>query len=134
MEIALIIVLVALLGGFAVLLLMDGSVQVGEKMTMKVTARKVFDKVRDLETWKEWSPWLMHDPDAKLVFSERAAEEGGNYSWDSPMIGAGNLTNVKLKEGESVEQDLNFIRPFKSKSKVFWRFAEKDGHTEVRWK
>ncbi|MDJ0807957.1 MAG: hypothetical protein QNJ78_14140, partial [Gammaproteobacteria bacterium] len=42
---------------------LKGDYEVRRRLLMDVDAQRVFDKVRDFRTWKEWSPWLMHEPD-----------------------------------------------------------------------
>jgi DNA gyrase inhibitor GyrI len=103
-------------------------------LTMRPDRRTVFAKVRDLRSWRDWSPWLLHEPEARLDYSPDPDQEGGWYTWDGMAIGAGRLTIVRLDEPSRIDQRLAVKRPFKSESDVWWELAETaDGGTEVTW-
>ncbi|HYN79439.1 MAG TPA: SRPBCC family protein, partial [Lamprocystis sp. (in: g-proteobacteria)] len=100
---------------------------------MRTDRQTVFDRVRDFPSWGDWSPWLLHEPDAKRHFSAAADQPDGYYTWDGRAIGAGRLTQVRFEEPKRIEQRLEIQRPFKSGSDVWWEFTEADGGTEVAW-
>ena len=133
MTTALIIFAIILAGALLYLSSLDGSYEVRRSLLMSVDARTVFDKVRDFRTWKEWSPWLMHEPETRLEFSENADQEGGSYTWDGARVGAGKLTHESLQPPARIEERIEFTRPFKSVCKVWWEFEDRDGQTEVTW-
>lgn len=49
------------------------------------------------------------------------------------MVGAGKLIHEQLNANRSIQQRIEFIRPFKSICSVRWTFSEVDGNTEVHW-
>ena len=100
---------------------------------MNVDRQTVFNKVRDFRSWAEWSPWLMHEPDTRLEFSQSPEQEGGWYTWDGDRVGAGKLTHVSIEPPDRIEERIEFLRPFKSVSAVWWEFVDRDGQTEVSW-
>ncbi len=107
--------------------------EVRRSLLMSPDRQRVFDKVRDLRSWSDWSPWLMHEPGATLTYSGNPDREGGSYSWDGKYIGAGTLTHVRLDAPTRIDQRIAFKRPFKSESEVWWEFSERDGQTEATW-
>ena len=105
------------------LLLQKPEYQVQRARELNVPAAQAFAYVRDFNNWPAWNPWLMHEPDARLVFNE-ATEIGGSYSWDGRYIGAGSMRHGTMQAHSSLSMDLNFLRPFKSQARVSWNFQE----------
>lgn len=112
---------------------LEGKYVVRRSLSMNVDRQRVFDKVRDFTSWHQWSPWLLHEPDARVEFSEHPEQEGGSYSWDGKRIGAGTLSHMRFEAPALIEQRIAFIRPFRAVNRVWWEFAEQDGRTEVTW-
>jgi hypothetical protein len=75
----------------------------------------------------------MHEPTAGISYSDDYRSEGGSYSWDGKIVGAGKLTHVEIKPGHSVRQQIEFTRPFKSVSEVAWQFERRADRTLVSW-
>ena len=75
----------------------------------------------------------MHEPDTRLEFSQSPEQEGGWYTWDGDRVGAGKLTHVSIEPPDRIEERIEFLRPFKSVSAVWWEFVDSDGQTEVSW-
>jgi len=112
---------------------LDGSYQVRRSLQIGVPVKQAFAAIQDLKTWPEWSPWLLHEPDTKIVYSEDCQQEGGSYSWDGKLVGAGKLSHLSISPDSRIEQQIEFIRPFKSVSQVNWYFEDKNGSTNVEW-
>ncbi|WP_182867591.1 SRPBCC family protein [Rhodopirellula sp. JC639] len=104
----------------------------------------VFTKLTDFATWKTWSPWLLADKDATVTINGDPTAVGGGYSWDGPVVGAGQMEHRELHPPSSVQSvgtmhaDLRFFRPWKSQSKVEFevkKSRDEDGQevTRVRW-
>lgn len=98
-----------------------------------IDRQTLFDAVRDLRGWKSWSPWLLHEPEATITYSEEPDSAGGSYRWDGRHIGAGTLSQVRFQEPDRIDQHIVFRRPFKSQSDVWWEFKAHEGGTEVTW-
>jgi DNA gyrase inhibitor GyrI len=126
--------LILLAAGLAYLAVQPATFEIRRSLTMSVDRSTVFAKVRDLRGWRDWSPWLLHEPDARLAYSPHPDQKGGFYTWDGPAIGAGRLTHLRLDEPTRIDQRLEFKRPFKAVSETWWEFAEPaDGGTAVTW-
>lgn len=131
----LLFLLLAIIAGVVIWLAMQPSgYHVMRKRVMNVSADQVYPQVADLKNWAAWSPWLMHEKDATVVNGDVTDQAGGWYSWDGKHIGAGKMTHSSLTENEAIDQHLEFLRPMKSESKVYWRFKPAgEGATEVTW-
>ncbi len=124
----------AVLGVLLYLSFLDGGYRVERSLVMRRDRRSLFDKVLDFRSWHEWSPWLSHEPDTTLVYSDKPDEVDGFYTWDGNHVGAGKLTHTGVSPPDKIEQRIEFTRPFRSVSQVFWRFEEAgDGNTKVTW-
>ena len=134
MWIATIIVVVLIAGAVIYLARLDGSFEVKRERIIDAPRTRVFDAVVDFRTWPEWSPWLMHEPEASLNYSDDCQAEGGFYDWEGKRIGAGRLTHLSIKSGGTITQQIDFLRPFKSSSAVNWSFTDEDNdRTRVSW-
>lgn len=105
------------------------SFDVSRSLVIAAPPAAVFDHVRDFKNWPKWSPWLICDPQAQLTFSD----DGKRYDWQGPVSGSGFIEVTGETPGKSIDYSLTFLRPFKSTNTVGFRFAEKDGGTEVTW-
>ncbi|MDF1698476.1 MAG: SRPBCC family protein [Saprospiraceae bacterium] len=90
---------------------------------------KVYEIVHDMSSWSKWSPWLIMDPDAIV----EVAEDNRSYSWEGNRVGSGHMSILEETPNKSVDYDLTFLKPWKSKAKVRFETKEKDGGTEVSW-
>ena len=121
------------LAGLVYLACLDGNFEVRRSHLIDASVQDCFDAVVDLKSWPQWSPWLLHEPDARLEYSADHRTEGGYYSWDGKQVGAGRLTHVSIKPGRSIAQQIEFTRPFKSTSEVGWYFEKQESGTLVSW-
>lgn len=110
-----------------------GFFQVRRSLEIEVPVESAFAAVLDFKTWPHWSPWLLHEPEASLDFSENWQAEGGYYSWDGKVVGAGKVTHIEIQSGRAIHQKIAFQRPFKAENQVYWKFENRDGHSLVSW-
>lgn len=133
MSIAIAIVVAILAAIVLYLACLDGNFEVRRNHVIDASLDDCFAAVQDLKSWPAWSPWLLHEAEAKLSFSDDCKAEGGYYSWDGKRIGAGKLTQVSIRPGRSIQQQIDFLRPFKSSSQVSWDFESLPAGTRVSW-
>ncbi len=133
MWIALAIVAAVIVGGLVYLASLDGSFRVRRSLEVDAPLDDTFAAIVDFKSWPEWSPWLMHEPDTRIEYGEDYQAEGGYYTWDGKVVGAGKLTHVSIRPPGRIEQQIEFLRPFKSTSRVNWEFEPIDGRTRVAW-
>lgn len=75
---------------------------------------EVFPLVFDFHNWIKWSPWHVLDDENNYQVSQ----EGAFYSWDSKLLGSGQMQRLSAVRNERVESDLLFLKPWKSKSRI----------------
>ncbi len=113
--------------------LLKGEYEVKRNILIHKKAKVIFDKICDFKTWNEWSPWLIHEPETKIVYSRDFQKEGGSYTWDGKTIGSGKLTHTRLVSPNKIEQRIDFIKPFRAVCRVAWKIEEEKGSSKVTW-
>lgn len=94
---------------------------------------KVFDAVADFSTWTTWSPWLCAEPDAEVNVSADSSSVGSLYSWQGEVVGQGEIEHTKLEPGKLIEEEIRFIKPFKSVSAVWFELEPSGDSTKITW-
>jgi len=89
---------------------------------------EVHQVISDFHHWPKWSPWLVTEPEARVHVSE----DGKFYTWEGKRVGSGQMKLVKETENR-IDCTLEFIKPWKSKAKIWFDLNEKDDSTEVVW-
>jgi len=95
---------------------------------INVSPKKVHGILSDMSSWGNWSPWLISDPDASVD----VAPDNKSYSWQGNRVGSGNM-KITSFDNNSINYDLNFIKPWKSEAKVKFEIKEVDEGSEVSW-
>ncbi len=112
---------------------LKGQYHVRRSRNISCDINTVFDKLRDFKSWPEWSPWLIHEPDTLLSYSDSFDEPGGYYTWDGKFVGAGKLTHLEFDRPVAIRQKLEFQRPFKSICQIGFDLKETGNGTGVSW-
>ena len=102
---------------------------INRSITIEAPADKIFKVLNHFETWSPWSPWLIMEPEATVD----VREDGKFYSWQGKRIGEGQMAITNEVENKSIDYDLEFLKPWKSKAKVRFEFAEDGEQTKVTW-
>lgn len=100
-----------------------------KSIRIKAPVDKVHHALNDFNHWQAWSPWLIQEPEAKVDVSD----DKKSYAWEGDRIGSGNMKVTNEIENETIEYDLNFLKPWKSSSKVSFEFKSFDDVTDVTW-
>jgi len=127
------VIAAVLLAALTYLARQDGKYHVKRSLEIEAPSEAVFATIVDFKTWPEWSPWLMHEVDTKISYSDNYQDEGGYYSWDGKVVGAGKLSHISINPTTSLNQQIEFIRPFKSVNQVAWEFENRGEKTLVSW-
>jgi len=97
------------------------------------TPEKVFDAVADFTTWTTWSPWLCAEPEAEVKVSEDSCSIGSLYSWKGEVVGQGEIEHKTLESGRLIEEEIRFLKPFKSVSDVSFDLEPAGDGTKITW-
>ncbi len=106
---------------------------VSKSIEVDASPDRVFEVVSDFGTWRTWSPWLCAEPEAKVVVSENSNSVGSSYSWTGDLVGEGSMKHARLVPGKHIEEQLQFVRPWKSQAQVTFDFKTKNNGTTVTW-
>ncbi|GGW40618.1 polyketide cyclase [Arenibacter certesii] len=108
---------------------------VSRSILINSSKKKVFDNIKFLKKQQEWSPWANKDPNMINTFTGTDGEVGFVSYWKgNKEVGEGEQEIAKIVEGESVEGQLHFLKPFKSTSNSYLILTEKAiDETEVVW-
>ncbi len=117
------IVIAALVIGILILLLIIGmfvkkEYTVSREVIVNRPKSLVFDYIRFLKNQNEYSVWATMDPNMKKKFSGTDGTSGFVSAWDSENknVGKGEQEILKVVDGERVDYEIRFIKPFESTS------------------
>ena len=106
---------------------------VQRSIEINASPRKVFETVSDFGTWTTWSPWLCAEPDANVTVTENSSAVGSVYSWEGELVGQGEIEHQELQPGRLIEDEIRFVKPFKSRSGVTFEMAPAGEGTRLTW-
>jgi effector-binding domain-containing protein len=103
---------------------------IDKSIEIDVPASKVFNIISDFNQWTVWSPWLIMEPEAKVTVSD----DGKSYSWEGDKVGSGEMKITSEETDKRLDIDLTFLKPWKSKAKVWFELKEgAEGKTNLHW-
>jgi uncharacterized membrane protein len=97
---------------------------------------EVFNYVKYLRNQDTYSKWAQMDPNAKSEWKGTDGTVGFTASWDSQNdeVGQGEQSISKIVEGERIDYDLRFIRPFEGEAKAYMTTESISGNqAKVKW-
>jgi uncharacterized protein YndB with AHSA1/START domain len=96
----------------------------------------VFEYLKHLKNQNKFSVWASMDPNMKTEFRGTDGTEGFISAWDSDMknVGKGEQEILKVVDGERIDYEIRFLKPYKSTSWAYITTATvNDNQTRVRW-
>lgn len=95
----------------------------------------VFHYLKSLKNQDEWSPWGKRDPNMVKNFVGTDGEVGAVSSWKGNKdVGEGEQELTRIVDGERIESELRFLKPFKSTSNAYMETKAVDADTtQVMW-
>jgi hypothetical protein len=110
--------------------------KVEREITINRPKDAVFDYVKFLKNQNTWGPWIKKDPKMKLDYRGNDGYAGFVSAWESDNgeVGVGEQEIKKIIEGDRIETELRFKKPFESTSNAYM-ITEATGPetTKVRW-
>ncbi|MCF2490662.1 SRPBCC family protein [Dyadobacter sp. CY347] len=111
--------ILAIVAGIIVLLLIVAlfvkkEYEVKREITINRPKGSVFDYIKFLKNQDNYSKWVMADPGMLKTYAGVDGTVGFKYAWDSKdkNVGEGEQEILKLTEGEKVNIEVRFVRPF----------------------
>jgi hypothetical protein len=98
--------------------------------------QEVFDYIRYLKNQDNFSKWATMDPAMKKTYRGTDGTVGFVSAWESNKddVGTGEQEIKKITEGDRIDYELRFIKPFES-TEAAYMITEmvSDNQTRVRW-
>ena len=133
-------ILLIILALIAILLIAAAFGKPGYTIVRNITINKpkqqVFDYIRLLKSQEEFSKWVMTDPNMKKTIIGTDGTVGAVYVWDSEnkQAGKGEQEITDIKEGERIDFEIRFEKPFKNTSEAYFTtVTTSDNQTKVTW-
>jgi len=105
------------------------------EITINKPKQAVFDYIKLLKNQDNYSKWMKMDPNAKKTYTGTDGTVGFVSAWESTNkdVGAGSQTIASIKEGDRIDIDLHFLKPFEGKAKAYMSTEDAAGQTKVKW-
>jgi len=109
---------------------------VEREITINKPKQEVFDYIKLLKNQDIYSKWATMDPNIKKTYRGTDGRIGFVSAWESDIedVGAGEQEIKKITEGERIDFELRFIKPFESIEPAFMTTESVDANqTKVKW-
>jgi uncharacterized protein YndB with AHSA1/START domain len=117
--------------GFALLaaLVVKKEYTVERKIIINQPRQKVFDFLKFLKNQDQYNKWWQADPNAKTEYKGIDGTVGFMAAWDSAdkKVGKGEEEIKSIKEGERVDYEIRFEKPFKGIAHAYMK-TETEGN------
>ena len=110
--------------------------QVEREITINKPKSEVFAYAKMLKNQNDWGPWFKKEPTMKQEFRGTDGTVGFTSHWNGTTaeVGEGEQEIKRIVEGERIETELRFIRPFESRADAYLTTeAAGDAQTKVKW-
>lgn len=108
-------VLVTLIGLLLLIaLFIKNEYSIKREIVISRSGKDVYNYIKLQRNQEQYSKWVMADPSMKKEFKGTDGEIGFVYAWDSKdkNVGKGEQEIIKLVDGEWVDAEIRFIKPF----------------------
>ena len=87
-----------------------------KEIVINRSKQDVFNYLKLIKNQEKYSVWVMRDPNVKIVYTGTDGTVGFKSSWESndKNVGIGEQEITKLKDGESMEVEIRFKKPFEA--------------------
>lgn len=89
---------------------------------------EVFDYLKPLKNQESWNIWDQMDKDKKQVFTGTDGTVGFVEAWEGKKAGKGAQEIKKIIEGERIESEMRFEKPFKLTNDVIFTTVTLEGN------
>lgn len=135
--IAVLVLIILIVVGLGVLTLVSPTdFKVQREIVIDKPRSEVFDYAKILKNQNDWGPWVKKDPKIKLTSTGTDGEIGYISKWESEVedVGEGEQEIKKIVDGERIDSELRFKKPWESTSQAFFTTEDAgEGKTKVTW-
>jgi uncharacterized protein YndB with AHSA1/START domain len=85
-----------------------------KQVVINKSVAEVFNYLKILKNQEQYSVWVMKDPNIRIVYTGIDGTVGATSSWvsDDKNVGIGEQEIIRMKDGESMEVEIRFKKPF----------------------
>jgi Polyketide cyclase / dehydrase and lipid transport len=135
--IAILVIAVLLIGALAILAFMAPTdFKVEREITINKPKAEVFGYLKLIKNQSVWGPWFKKEPTMKQEFRGTDGTVGFTAYWNGTTddVGEGEQEIKRIVEGERIDTELRFKRPFESKADAYLLTdAAGENQTKVKW-
>ncbi len=112
-KIILLVIVVIIAIPLLIALFSKNEYSVEREIVIHKPKQQVFEYVKIIKNQENYNKWVMADPGMKKELRGTDGTIGFVYAWDgNDQVGAGEQEIKTIVEGERLETELRFIRPF----------------------
>jgi hypothetical protein len=121
-----------LITGVILSLVAPKRISISSKQFVKCSKQTVYDQLRYMKNFPNWSPFKVQDPEQKFTVTGHDGQVGATFSWEGVKEKSkGSQKVVALKENEKVDIQCNITQPFQANPYFSYTITEKNGGVEV---
>ena len=108
---------------------------VEREITINKPKVEVFAYIKQIKNQEHYNKWAMLDPNMKKTYRGTDGTVGFVYAWNgNNEAGQGEQEIKSITEGEKIDLEIKFIRPFAGVAKTpFTTVAVSENQTKVKW-
>ncbi len=117
-------------------LVMGKEMNIQHSITIKKPKQVVFDYIKFVKNHDNFSVWNQMDPDMKKEYRGTDGTVGFVYLWESlkeKNVGQGEQEIKQMIDGESIEFEIRFIKPWENKAKSKMKLESIGTDTKMTW-
>lgn len=131
----LIVILIIIAIPFVVALFVKNEYAIEKEVTINRPEAEVFGYIKHIRNQDHYSKWNMADPNMKKETRGTDGTVGFVYLWDgNNEVGAGEQEITNIEEGERIDMELRFKRPFEGTGQAHMTTEPLgENSTKVKW-
>jgi uncharacterized protein YndB with AHSA1/START domain len=115
-------------------LFIDNDYTVEREVTINKPKEQVFTYVKSLKNQNNYSAWALMEPTMKKEFRGTDGTVGFVSTWEGEDVGKGEQEIKKIVEGERIDYELRFEKPFEAVAQSHMSTEAVSGQqTKVKW-
>jgi uncharacterized protein YndB with AHSA1/START domain len=133
---ALLVVAILVALPFIIALFVSNDYKVVREISIDKPKNEVFDYIKHLKNQDIYSKWALMDPNMKKSYKGTDAQPGFVSRWESEKedVGTGEQEILKITEGERIDFELRFLKPFEATEEAYMITESKsESTTIVKW-
>ncbi|CAN7626482.1 SRPBCC family protein [Caulobacter sp. LjRoot300] len=108
--------------------------RIARSTVIKAPPERIYALLDDFHAWGAWSPYEKLDPAMSRTYGGPASGLGSTYAWSGDgKAGAGRMEIVEAAAPSKLVVDLDFTKPFQSRSKTLFTLVPEGDATRVTW-